>query len=633
MTGRRWMTIVYLGLWGLAVALYLAWPLTHLQAYAWSNDEGLYVQRAALANAHYPLYTETFFNKPPLFIWVLQAAFHLAGPTLAVARLTSLGLTLIGFIALGAIAGQLWGRWGGLGAAAIFLALPEVPVRADVVTSDLPALAFALVALAAALAFRRRGQRAWIAASGAAFAATLAIHPMLMYTGLPLLAILLLPRRYLPAGAAQGTDWRDLVAFAGAGAGLGLIVLLAIDREAAFTWIFGYNVHTASTAPLATWGANWSQMMGYLKQHWTLAALATTSVILLATDPRAHQGLMITAIWFLATAVTLVVWSPVWVHYLLFLAVPMAAASGGGLAVLRRWIVGAGRGKRPLTAWRAALAGLMVAGVFAIAIGRGGETMPYLTGERVWAEDRMAARRLLRATVPPDRLVATDDPLLAFAAGRLIAPPLTEASHKQINTGFLTTGEAAESVLRYRTPVVLFATGRLERLPGFEAWVSAVATGRDDLGRLRAYHLDHPLAPEHATESTLGDGIALRGYTLSHDDLQAGDTLTVTLFWERTGPVDGDYHVFVHLADGEAHVWGQHDGQPLLGAHPTSGWADGVVLPDPHRLQIDPQAPPGAYDLVVGMYRWPSLERLPAAGSGGERWPDDRIVLASLNVR
>jgi hypothetical protein len=159
-----------------------------------------------------------------------------------------------------------------------------------------------------------------------------------------------------------------------------------------------------------------------------------------------------------------------------------------------------------------------------------------------------------------------------------------------------------------------------------------VAAGRDDLGHLRAYHLDLPLAPTHPTTSTLGDGIALHGYSLSQDVLRAGDTLTVTLFWERTGQVDDDYHVFVHLADGEERVWGQHDGQPLLGVHPTGRWAEDLMLPDPHALQIDSRAPPGVYDLVVGMYRWPSLERLPAAHSNGDRWPDDRIVLAPLTV-
>jgi len=111
---NRWTDMAYWVLWAAAVALYVAWPLTHLEAYAWSNDEGLYAQRAALANEGYPLYTETFLNKPPLYVWILQLAFRMAGRTLAVARLATLCLTLTGFVALAAVVGQLWGRWAGL---------------------------------------------------------------------------------------------------------------------------------------------------------------------------------------------------------------------------------------------------------------------------------------------------------------------------------------------------------------------------------------------------------------------------------------------------------------------------------------------------------------------------------------
>ena len=64
--GRGWTTAAYWALWGVLVVLYLAWPLAHLDVYHWANDEGLYMQRAALANARYPLYTEVFRSSKPL---------------------------------------------------------------------------------------------------------------------------------------------------------------------------------------------------------------------------------------------------------------------------------------------------------------------------------------------------------------------------------------------------------------------------------------------------------------------------------------------------------------------------------------------------------------------------------------
>jgi len=642
--------------------MYIAWPLVHLEAYAWNNDEGLYVQRAALANAGYPLYTETFLNKPPLLIWILQLAFRVAGPTIAVARLTSLSLTLLGVFALGALVSQLWGRWAGLVSALVLLGLPEVPARAHAVISDLPAMAFALVALGATSSFRRSGRRTWLALSGAAYAAALLIHPLLIYTALPLAVILFLPDLHwtldrpatgraasLPLamypspfvgdGAARKTGGLDLAVFLGTAASVGLLVLAAIDRHAFSTWVLQYNYRTASSMQAAASSANWDQIVGYLEQRWTSVWLAVTGAVALCTTRAGRYGLVIAAVWFLATVVTLLVWSPVWVHYLLFLALPLVAVAGGGLAMLGGWVAGGYKREQRPVYWRVALAALALAGLVVFVVERCGETMPYLTEGPEWSPDRLAARAFLETAVPPDGFVATDDPLLAFAAGRLVPPQMTGASHKRIHSGYLTAGGLVASVLRYRAQVVLFATGRLEQLPAFERWVAAVATGRRDFGPLRAYGLDLPPSAPHTASSRLGSGIELRGYALSDDELRPGDVLTVTLFWRRDGPVplNADHHVFVHLEsalqDTEAgRVWGQHDGPPLLGAYPTSDWTEDLLLPDPHPIKIAPETPPGKARLLVGMYGWPSLERLPAFLPDGSRWPDDRIVLAELEV-
>ena len=62
----------------------------------------------------------------------------------------------------------------------------------------------------------------------------------------------------------------------------------------------------------------------------------------------------------------------------------------------------------------------------------------------------------------------TDTALLAFAAGRLVPPALTEASYRQIRLGYLTSENVVESVLRHQVQAVLFATGRLALLPSLE---------------------------------------------------------------------------------------------------------------------------------------------------------------------
>jgi hypothetical protein len=130
-------------------------------------------------------------------------------------------------------------------------------------------------------------------------------------------------------------------------------------------------------------------------------------------------------------------------------------------------------------------------------------------------------------------------------------------------------------------------------------------------------------------------GIDLLGYDLRRPlPARAGGALTVDLFWRADEPPAEDYTVFVHLV-GTAHnpatagpVWAQHDGPPVGGAYPTSRWAPGQVIADRHVLTIDPAAPPGEYELVVGLYLPASGERLPLAATG-----EDCVVLAQVQVR
>lgn len=627
-SNTRWTKAVYWFLWATVVGLYLVWPLTHLEAYAWSNDEGLYVQRAALANAGYPLYTETFFNKPPLLVWILQLAFRLAGETLAVARLTSLCVTLAGLIALGKLVEHLWGRWAGVAAMLVFLGIPEVPVRAHVVMSDLPALAFAVAAMGLALAFRRRGKRVWMALSGMAYAGALLIHPLLIYTALPLAVIL-----FLPGLGSASVRLRDLLVFVVAVIVPGALVVAAIDRQAFLTWGIRYNVGTVDeTLRHGGPGTDWLRIVEYLNERWTLVGLAAMGAVIEGTNPTRRRGLVVTIAWFAATVATILMWSPIWEHYMLFLAVPLAAIAGSGLATAGEWLVEVCKRRDGKPGWRGLVAVLALAGLVVFAVQRSGESMPQLETGPDWSPSQLEVRVFLEENVAPGEFVAADDPLLAFSAGRLVPPPFTGASHKRIRSGYLTSEDMIAIMSRYQVRTVLYATGRLEELPEFERWAESWASARCDFGSMWVYQLDLPPAPD-APASQLGSGIEFLGHALSSDMAHPGDALTVTLFWKRNGPItEDDYTVFLHLVDENGNVWSQYDGPPMEGYYPAGHWAEGVLLPGRCTINLDPEIPPGEYRLLGGMYSWPSLVRLPALRPDGERWPDDLITVAKLTV-
>jgi hypothetical protein len=622
----RWTRVVYWAVWIVVVMLYLVWPLTHLGAYHWTNDEGLYMQRAALANAGYPLYTEIALNKPPLLVWILQAAFWIAGTMLPVARLTALCLTLVGFVAAGAVARQLWGKWAGLVAVGVLLMLPETLLRAHVVMPDLPALAFALVALGAALRFRRGGRRGWMVFAGVAFAGALLIHPVLIYMALPLAMVLVWP----VDKSWRRITWLDGLTFLGAAAAAGLLVLVAVDRQAFFHWVFQFN--TGAGSDLWSPQLNWERLTEYLGDNLPLLGLSVISLIALITVPGKRRGLLVLIGWWLAIVVILMASSPLQKQYLVFLMFPLAILVGGGLATMGGWTFGYLRREYRPTWWSALLTLLTFAVLALFALARWEETKPQVAVGPEWSPDDLAARAFLEQEIPPGEFVATDDPMLAFAAGQPVPPPLTELSTKQIKVGNMKAEDARGSIIWYGARAALFSTGRLERLPGLEDWVASVATERRDFGELRAYRLDLPESSPHLAQSQFGGQIRLHGYALSSAELHPGDTLSVALLWECEGAMPEDYHVFVHLADEDDYLWGQHDGAPGMGERPTNQWAAGQRVFDTHPIEIGQDVPPGKYRLLVGMYGWPSLERLPASLPDGSRWPDDRVLLGQILV-
>ncbi len=130
----------------------------------------------------------------------------------------------------------------------------------------------------------------------------------------------------------------------------------------------------------------------------------------------------------------------------------------------------------------------------------------------------------------------------------------------------------------------------------------------------------------------LGDGILLRGFDVA-DSLPAGDELKVTLYWEAGQPLAEDYVVFVHLMDESGQLIAGHDGPPVDGRYATSAWLPGDVVQDTHILTLGPDVSGGLYQLEVGMYTWPGLERLPVWNEQQEEQPERVIYLQSILVR
>ena len=136
--------------------------------------------------------------------------------------------------------------------------------------------------------------------------------------------------------------------------------------------------------------------------------------------------------------------------------------------------------------------------------------------------------------------------------------------------------------------------------------------------------------PNHARFSP---GVRLLGYAGPGPTTQAGESVSLTLFWEAEQDLATDLTGFLHVGRGEddSPVVAQHDGQPCQGQYPTSLWRQGDVIPDRFAVTVPRETPAGDYSLAVGWYRYPSLERQPLV-EADTPLPNNRAMIGTLTV-
>jgi mannosyltransferase len=142
---------------------------------------------------------------------------------------------------------------------------------------------------------------------------------------------------------------------------------------------------------------------------------------------------------------------------------------------------------------------------------------------------------------------------------------------------------------------------------------------------------DASLPMQYTVAANLDDKALLIGYGLGAQEIEAGGTLTLTLYWQALTEMERRYTVFTHLLDADNCIVAQMDSEPLGGTHPTTEWQIGEIVRDNYGLLIAPDTPPGEYLLEVGMYYLPTLERLPVLDASGNV-EDDRVVLGRIVI-
>ena len=125
--------------------------------------------------------------------------------------------------------------------------------------------------------------------------------------------------------------------------------------------------------------------------------------------------------------------------------------------------------------------------------------------------------------------------------------------------------------------------------------------------------------------------IRLEGYEITRSTLKRNEPLVLILYWRATGKIDGDYTVFVHLADATGKKVTGEDSAPRSGKEKTSLWWLNQFTADAHVLSIPQDLAGGTYHLEVGLYNLATMQRLSILDSRGIPL-SDQIVIKPLHI-
>ncbi len=116
--------------------------------------------------------------------------------------------------------------------------------------------------------------------------------------------------------------------------------------------------------------------------------------------------------------------------------------------------------------------------------------------------------------------------------------------------------------------------------------------------------------------------VELVGYTIEPRRLKAGQSLSLTLYWETLRDPDSNYAVFAQVLDQNWQVWGSKDGG-------NPGWKTGAVTTEQRIITLLPETPAGTYPIQIGVFD--ARGRLPVVTEDG-RHLDDRFLLGPIRV-
>lgn len=132
--------------------------------------------------------------------------------------------------------------------------------------------------------------------------------------------------------------------------------------------------------------------------------------------------------------------------------------------------------------------------------------------------------------------------------------------------------------------------------------------------------------PDDNLNINFANEIQLTGYQLTPGE--SPDKFQIALNWQALQSMDKNYTVTIQLLDQNKNLMAQVDKPPVGGVYPTSVWQPGRPVLDVYHLELPEAVPNGIYQLVVGVYDYQTMQRLPVMAAPGT----DLVTLQQVEI-
>jgi 4-amino-4-deoxy-L-arabinose transferase-like glycosyltransferase len=428
--------------------------LLQLGRLSYDYDEGAYWQSLESMRHGHRLFAEVFSSQPPAFLGGLSPIYNLLGGGIVAGRLPVMVGSLVALVAVFTIGRALAGPWAAVLATALVAFEPLYLALSDVLQADLPSVIVGLVAVAVAAEAARRRSNSWV---WILVGVLLGLSIMTKLLGV----VFLVPAGWL-AVTGRGDPWRRLGATIAGGAVAVILVLApyADQLPAIYGQAVGMHLTTRTSEPQSL-HEKLQRIIdsGPRLVPWLLAAVGAVAGAL----RRVGWMGMLTA-WLAAALAVDLAQGPLFIHHLVVLVPPLCLLAGAAPGVVLELLSTPGTSTASLPA--AIVVGLST--LLAGALGLVALTAP-LPREDPAVQPTIKA---ITSSVQPGVVVVSDELFAAAWTGHLTPPNLVDVSHARITSGELSTAQVEAAAERSGAKAVVFSTGRLTTLAGFQAWVA-----------------------------------------------------------------------------------------------------------------------------------------------------------------